>query len=42
MEHAAVDTASTAYVAVTMEVEGGVDAPTTKPVIVAPVGPALQ
>jgi hypothetical protein len=42
MEHGAVDMANTAAVAVTMEVEAGVDAPTGALVIVAPLAPALQ
>lgn len=40
--HGAIDANKTAAVAVTMEDEGGVDAPTTTPVIVAPIAPALQ
>jgi len=38
----AFDMSSTAAVAVTMEVDTGVDAPTGTPMIVAPVAPALQ
>jgi hypothetical protein len=41
IEHAPVDATNTAAVAVTMEVDTGVDAPTSTPVIVAPL-PALQ
>jgi anti-sigma-K factor RskA len=41
MEHAPLDMTSTAAVAVTMEVDTGVDAPTSTPVIVAPLQ-ALQ
>jgi anti-sigma-K factor RskA len=37
-----IDSATTAALAVTLEVESGVDAPTTTPVIVAPLVPALQ
>jgi hypothetical protein len=42
LERAAVDVNATAAVAVTMEVDAGVDAPTSTPVIVAPLAPALQ
>ena len=42
MEHGAVDMADTAAIAVTMEVDNGVDAPTSQPMIVAPLAPALQ
>jgi hypothetical protein len=41
IEHAPVDATNTAAVAVTMEVDTGVDAPTNTPVIVAPL-PALR
>jgi hypothetical protein len=41
MVHTAVDANTTAAVAVTMEVDTGVDAPTSTPMIVAPLGPAL-
>jgi anti-sigma-K factor RskA len=37
-----IDSATTGALAVTLEVEGGVDAPTTTPVILAPLAPALQ
>jgi anti-sigma-K factor RskA len=37
-----VDMSNTAAIAVTMEVEAGVDAPTSTPIIVAPVSAALQ
>jgi hypothetical protein len=37
-----IDAATTAALAVTLEVEGGVDAPTSTPIIVAPLAPALQ
>lgn len=37
-----IDANTTAAIAVTLETEAGVDAPTTTPVIVAPLGPALQ
>jgi anti-sigma-K factor RskA len=42
MEHGPVDMAGTAAIAVTMEVDSGVDAPTSQPMIVAPLAPALQ
>jgi hypothetical protein len=42
VERGAVDVNATAAVAVTLEVETGVDAPTNTPIIVAPVAPALQ
>jgi hypothetical protein len=42
MEHGPVDMAGTAAIAVTMEVDNGVDAPTSQPMIVAPLAPALQ
>ena len=42
MLHSRVDLNTTAAVAVTMEVESGVDAPTNTPIIVAPISPALQ
>jgi anti-sigma-K factor RskA len=41
-ERGPVDMATTAALAVTMEVEAGVDAPSSQPIIVAPVPPALQ
>jgi len=37
-----IDATTTAAIAVTLENEAGVDAPTTTPVIVAPLAPALQ
>jgi len=37
-----IDSTTTAALAVTLEVENGVDAPTSTPVIVAPLAPALQ
>jgi anti-sigma-K factor RskA len=37
-----IDANTTAAIAVTLENEAGVDAPTTTPVIVAPLAPALQ
>lgn len=42
MERGAMDMKNTAAVAVTMEVEAGVDAPTSTPMIVAPLAAALQ
>jgi len=42
MERGPVDTNNIGFVAVTLEVDTGVDAPTTTPMIVAPVAPALQ
>jgi hypothetical protein len=42
MEHGPVDMNTVGFVAVTLEVDTGVDAPTTTPMIVAPVAPALQ
>jgi anti-sigma-K factor RskA len=42
MEHGSVDMSTTAAVAVTLEVDSGVDAPTTTPIIVAALPPALQ
>jgi hypothetical protein len=42
MEHGPVDTSNIGIVAVTLEVDTGVNAPTTTPMIVAPVAPALQ
>jgi hypothetical protein len=42
MIHGPIDANTTAAIAVTMEVETGVDAPTSTPVIVAPIAPALQ
>ena len=40
--HGPIDAATTAAIAVTMEMEGGVDAPTSDPMIVAPLAPAIQ
>jgi hypothetical protein len=37
-----IDANTTAAIAVTLENEAGVDAPTSTPVIVAPLAPALQ
>jgi hypothetical protein len=42
MEHGPIDINTMGAVAVTMEVETGVDAPTSTPMIVAPLAPALQ
>jgi anti-sigma-K factor RskA len=42
VQRGAIDTGSIAAFAVTLEVEAGVDAPTSTPLIVAPVPPALQ
>ena len=42
MERGPVDMSNTAAVAVTLEVDSGVDAPTSTPMIVAPVPQALQ
>ena len=42
MEHGPINMANMAAVAVTLEVASGVDAPTSAPVIVAPMPPALQ
>ena len=42
VERGAVDVNTTAAVAVTLEVETGVDAPTNTPIIVAVVAPGLQ
>jgi anti-sigma-K factor RskA len=42
VERGAMDMKDTAAVAVTMEVEAGVDAPTSTPMIVAPLAPASQ
>ena len=42
MEQGPVDVATIGAVAVTMEVDTGVDAPTSQPMIVAPLAPALQ
>ena len=42
MEHGSVDMKTTGAIAVTMEVDTGVDAPTSPILIVAPLAPALQ